>query len=200
MLCSTFVNMVCHQLSNFSAILWREHVAFNEMMMMSTLYYTNTLNCNLIVPARWNNSLWVDMSLHLDTLSWFWVNQSFFLFLKTVCLEENQQIPIFQSLIWPGLKTMIYSTHKQANLRPPICLHHDHMIVSHNSLDQLLWNCSRTWNLINKTIVVYMQKLWNLHWQSLCDHHDLSQQLIVFTVWNNQSSSAIWCFQKTIIE
>ena len=28
-----------------------------------------------IVLAHWNNSLWIDMSLHLDTLYWFWANQ-----------------------------------------------------------------------------------------------------------------------------
>ena len=27
--------------------------------------------------AHWNNSLWVDMSLHSDTLSWFHDNQFF---------------------------------------------------------------------------------------------------------------------------
>jgi hypothetical protein len=49
---------------------------FNEMMMMSTLYKTNTLSWICIVLAHWNNSLWVDMSLHSDTLFWFRANQS----------------------------------------------------------------------------------------------------------------------------
>jgi len=44
---------------------------FNEMM--SILYYTNTLSWIFIELAHWNNSPRVDMSLHLDILSWFWV-------------------------------------------------------------------------------------------------------------------------------
>ena len=32
--------------------------------------------------AHWNNSPWIDMSLYLDTLSWFWDNQSLFLLFK----------------------------------------------------------------------------------------------------------------------
>jgi hypothetical protein len=36
--------------------------------------------------AHWNNSLWIDMSLHYDTLSWFRANQSFLFLLNTVCL------------------------------------------------------------------------------------------------------------------
>jgi hypothetical protein len=50
-----------------SAISWREQITFrffDEMMMMSALYYTNTLRWIFIVLAHWNNSLRVDMSLH----------------------------------------------------------------------------------------------------------------------------------------
>jgi hypothetical protein len=36
---------------------------FNEMMMRSALYQTNTLNWILLVLAHWNNSPRVDMSL-----------------------------------------------------------------------------------------------------------------------------------------
>jgi hypothetical protein len=34
------------------------------------------------VLAHWNNSPWIDMSLHSDTLSWFWANLSLFFLLK----------------------------------------------------------------------------------------------------------------------
>jgi hypothetical protein len=67
---------------------------FNEMMMMSALYETNTLSCIFIVLAHWNNSPRVDMSLHSDTLSWFQANQSLFFLLNAAGLEEKQQIPI----------------------------------------------------------------------------------------------------------
>ena len=41
-----------------------------------------------IVAVHWNNSLWVDMALHLSTLSWFWAKQSLLLLLNAVCLPE----------------------------------------------------------------------------------------------------------------
>ena len=65
----------------FSAISWQELVTFDEMIVMSTLYYTNTLSLIFIVLAHWNNNLWTDMLLHSDTLSWFWANQSLLLIL-----------------------------------------------------------------------------------------------------------------------
>ena len=48
---------------------------FNEMMMRSILYYTNTLSWIFIVLAHWINSPQVDMSLHSNTLFWFRANQ-----------------------------------------------------------------------------------------------------------------------------
>ena len=51
-----------------------------------------------IVLAHWNNSPWVDMSFHPDTLSWFRLNQSLLLLLiasflgqikKYVCLRSH---------------------------------------------------------------------------------------------------------------
>jgi hypothetical protein len=44
---------------------------------------TNMLNWT------WNISLWVNMLLHSDTLSWFRTNQSLLLFLKAVCFAEK---------------------------------------------------------------------------------------------------------------
>jgi len=69
------------------------------MIMMSTLYYTNTLSWILIVKHTWNNSPRLDMSLHLNTLSWFVLNQSWLLLVNAVHLAEKQQIPILQSLV-----------------------------------------------------------------------------------------------------
>ena len=40
--------------------------------------------------VHWNNSRWVDMSLHSDTLFWFRANQSLFFLIKAVCLVEKQ--------------------------------------------------------------------------------------------------------------
>jgi hypothetical protein len=49
---------------------------------------------------HWNNSLWLDMTLHLDTLLRFRVNKSLLLLHKTMCLAEKQQLPILLSLVW----------------------------------------------------------------------------------------------------
>ena len=61
----------------------------------------NTLDYNYfhlvriwIVLAHWNNSPWIDMLLHWDTLSWFRANQSLLLLLKVAYLVEKQHIPI----------------------------------------------------------------------------------------------------------
>ena len=44
--------------------------------------------------ATFNNSLWLDMSPHSDTLSWFRANQSLLFILNAACLAEKQQMPI----------------------------------------------------------------------------------------------------------
>jgi hypothetical protein len=69
---------------------------FNETMMRSALFWANTLSLIFIVLTDWNNSPWVDMSLHSDTLLAFWfrADQSLFCLLNAACLAEKQQIPI----------------------------------------------------------------------------------------------------------
>jgi len=49
---------------------------------MSILYKTNMMSWNFKVLAHWNNSPRVDMSLHLNYLSWFRANMSLLLLLK----------------------------------------------------------------------------------------------------------------------
>jgi hypothetical protein len=68
---------------------------FNEMMIRSALYYTNTLSWIFIVLAIWNKSqrVWHVAPLS-DTLSWLRANQSLLLLLNAVCLVEEQQIPM----------------------------------------------------------------------------------------------------------
>ena len=43
-----------------------------------------------IVLAHWNNSPRVDMSPHLDTLSWFQTNKSLLFILNAACLAEKK--------------------------------------------------------------------------------------------------------------
>jgi hypothetical protein len=65
---------------------------FNEMMIRSTLYWTNTLSWIFIMLAQWNNSPGIDICLpHSDTLSWFRATQSLLFLLNAACLAEKQQ-------------------------------------------------------------------------------------------------------------
>jgi hypothetical protein len=63
-------------------------VAFDEMLMMSSSYYSSIF----VVLAQWNNSPRVDMSLHSDTLSWYGANQSLLLLLSATCIEQWSDI------------------------------------------------------------------------------------------------------------
>jgi hypothetical protein len=47
-----------------------------------------------IMQTHWNNSLWVDMSPHSVTLSWYRANHSLLFLLNAMYLAEKQQIPI----------------------------------------------------------------------------------------------------------
>jgi hypothetical protein len=75
---------------------------FNEMMMRSALYLTKMWSWIFIVLALWNNSLWVNIMLHSETLSWFKPTS-----LWTYSL--NTSFIVF-GLTRPGLKLMIYNT------------------------------------------------------------------------------------------
>ena len=88
---------------------------FNEMMMRSALFQTNTLSWIFIVLAHWNNSPWSDMSLLSDTLFWFRANQSLLFLLNAACLVEKQQIPILLSLVWPDRGSNPRSTVLEAS-------------------------------------------------------------------------------------
>ena len=95
-----------------------------NFMMMSTLYYM--LSWIFIMLAHWNNSQRIDMLLLLETLSWFWANQSMLLLLNAACLAEKQQIPILQSLAWPDHGSKPWSTRlkaKKLTITPmmPVC-------------------------------------------------------------------------------
>jgi len=70
--------------SNFSGIPWREQVTlWCDDILTSVLYWTNTKTWMFDVLAHWNNSPYIDMSLHLDLLLWLCANQSsFFLMLR----------------------------------------------------------------------------------------------------------------------
>jgi len=64
---------------------------FNEMMIRSALYYTNTLIWICIVLAHRNNILRIDTS---PKISLFRANQSWIFLPNAVCLVKKQQIQI----------------------------------------------------------------------------------------------------------
>ena len=88
--------VVLHQMSNFSAITWREQVTFDEMM--SALYRNNRFIRNnrfhwiFIVLALYNNNLQVEISPHSYTLLWILTNQSFFLVHLNVAFLSRKAI------------------------------------------------------------------------------------------------------------
>lgn len=68
----------------------------------------NTRSASLQMNALTNN-LWVDMSLYLDTLSKFLVNQSLIQLIKAESWTTKQQKPIL-SLVWPDWGSNTRST------------------------------------------------------------------------------------------
>jgi hypothetical protein len=88
---------------------------FNEMRR-STLYYTNMLSWTFIVLAHWNNSPWINMLPHSNTLSSFWANQSLLYLLNAACLAEKQQILILKSLILPDWDSNPRSTSLETSM------------------------------------------------------------------------------------
>ena len=65
---------------------------FDEIWWQRCLLCTRSTCC--VGLAHWNNSLWIDMSLHLEILFWFWASQPLFLLLGAACSVEKEQIPI----------------------------------------------------------------------------------------------------------
>ena len=86
---------------------------FDEMMMRSAFYLTNTLSWIFIVPAWCNTSPQVDMSLHSGTLFWFRANQSLLFLLNVACLIffifYTVNVDLFHiSSIWVQLKSHLW--------------------------------------------------------------------------------------------
>jgi len=108
---------------------------FNEMMMRSTLYKTNTLSWIFIVLllAHWNNSPQIYMSPHSDTVSRFRANQYLLFLLNGLCLEEKQQMPIL----------VIGLTDRGSNLRSTTLEH-----ASHYTTDAVHYTVTTCFNKI----------------------------------------------------
>ena len=72
------------------------------------------------VTFQWHDDVhivWLDISLHSDTLSWFWANQSWCLLNREAA---NTNYIVF-GMTQPGLKPMIYHTRGE---------HVNHYIIS----------------------------------------------------------------------
>jgi hypothetical protein len=87
----------------FSYIMVRtSYVANNEVIMMSSLYYTNTVSWIFIFLAHFKKKRSADnMSLHSDTLSWFWASQYFLFLLNAACLAESNKYQFDRLHFWP---------------------------------------------------------------------------------------------------
>ena len=77
---------------NFSAISWREefNIQWDDVEVRFVLDQHVYRSWIFIVLPHWNNSSWIDMLPHSDTLSWFLAKQSLFFLLNALCLEEKQ--------------------------------------------------------------------------------------------------------------
>ena len=76
-------------MSNFMAR--KSYIQWNDDDVRFVLDQHAELNFYILL-AHWNNSLRVDMLLHLDTLFWFRANRSLSFLLNAVFLAEKQQI------------------------------------------------------------------------------------------------------------
>ena len=65
--------------------------------------------------VKGSHCLWVDMSLHSDTLFWFRANQSLLFLLNAAFLAEKQQIPILYSFVWQGRSSYSQSISLEAS-------------------------------------------------------------------------------------
>ena len=63
-----------------------------------------------IVLTHWNNSPWIDMSPHSDTLAWFRANQSLLFLLNAPCGEATNTSFIVFGFTRSELELMIYHT------------------------------------------------------------------------------------------
>jgi hypothetical protein len=86
--------MPTQQFLSYICISWREEVNFQWDDDEVCFVLDQHPSWIFIVLAHWNNSLWIYMSLHFDTLSWFRANQSLLFLFNAAYLEEKQQIPI----------------------------------------------------------------------------------------------------------
>jgi len=99
-------------LSEWTSGFFNAKWALFQLYMMLALYKTNMLRWTSILLFHWSNSLQVHMSLHSDTLFWFWANQTLFLPLNAVCYKaEKQQITILVfGFIYLGFEPTIQGT------------------------------------------------------------------------------------------
>ena len=94
-------------------------LTLNEMMMRSTLYWTNTLSWIFYSASSMKQQSTDRHVPHSDSLSWFRANQSLLFLLNAACLVEKQQIPVFSS-----------PCQRQGELLPSLGIRHLSSVVS----------------------------------------------------------------------
>ena len=107
--------------------------------------------------------IFVDMSFHSDTLSWFRSKQSLLFFLNAACLAEKQQIPISYSLICPNWRSNPWYTALEATT------------LTITPLIRFVW-FDPTWGSNPWCTALYVSMLTFHHWyglfcfrESICD-------------------------------
>ena len=107
-------------LALYSVVQDNPHTVSYGLPFQTSLHYYNHLNylkcsnmfnCIFVVLAHWNNSLWIDMSSHEDTLIWF--SQPVHLKKKLYAQQRSSKYQC-QSLVWPELGSNPLSTALQA--------------------------------------------------------------------------------------
>jgi hypothetical protein len=76
---------LCHGKNKLHSMKWRCYLLCTRPTGLVGFFF--------IVLAQWNNSPWVDMSLHSGTLYWFLANQSLLFLLNDVSLAKKPQMP-----------------------------------------------------------------------------------------------------------
>ena len=134
------------KMSKFLTILWREWITFNEKMMMSALYKTNTLNWIFIKLAHRNNSSRVDMSLHSRHIMLI-LSQPVFALTPWSCMVSREAANtnfIVSDLTPIGLKSKIYCTQGRKLTITPLMQFHLRKSPweMYNEFDWFcIWNC-----------------------------------------------------------
>ena len=141
----------------------------------------------VVFLAHWNNNLRVDMSPHLNILTWFWANQSLLLLLNAAYLDEKHVI-ISRRFDSQSTICKLFLTYQDSGILQ-IWVTHLHPVLSghcaskHAALrsksknSQLKW-----WKALITQVVVNPTTIWSQP-QSFF-FFDLLSPFMLVTIWS----------------